>query len=76
MKGIRLVLVRILLCIASALNAQRKNHFAIHVAPQYGIDENIDYNADLSLMYIRDIGRLFNLGAEARNPRNASVTFA
>lgn len=53
------------MCVASALSAQRRNHIAIQIAPQLGIDKNTEYNADFTLMYMRDIGRLFHLGAGA-----------
>lgn len=65
MKRVTTILITFLLCASSLTYAQRRNHFAIQIAPQYGLDDYSVYNTDFSIMYIRDIGRLFHLGAGA-----------
>lgn len=70
----RKIIIGILIVFTLPVMAQRKNHIGIHLSPTFGLpsvqNDIINsrfcfttYNADISLVYLRDIGRVLNLGA-------------
>lgn len=72
----RKVITGILIILTLPVMAQRKNHIGIHLSPMMGLPSIqtdfinsrfcfTTYNADISLIYSRDIGKIFNLGVGA-----------
>lgn len=70
------VIIAILIIFTLPAMAQRKNHIGIHLSPMLGLPSTqadfinsrfsfTAYNADISLIYSRDIGKILNLGVGA-----------
>ena len=59
----RKIVLIILALLPIVSTAQNKNHIGVQVSYLYGLSEYTNFNTDASIVYSRDIGKIFHLGA-------------